>query len=1149
MNLQELTAGKKIKGLLSEQVAEIIAVNFYGDAAEVFYKDEHGNFGNKLIYADQISELTLAENLSLWQFDSDSKIFRLVSEAYRISVAHLVEPYLAIYSSLIEPLPHQISAVYEKMLVMQPLRFVLADDPGAGKTVMTGLLIKELILRGDVRRCLIVCPGTLAEQWQEELQQKFHLKFEILTSDRINQVGNVFSEVNRAIVSIDTLARNGDFQDKLHAKDWDLIVCDEAHKMSATVWSNEVKYTKRFHLGQLLGKITRHFLLLTATPHNGKEKDFQLFMSLIDPDRFEGAQRIKNSVDVSDIMRRLLKEDLLTFEGKPLFPERRAYTVNYSLSPEEMQLYELVTAYVSDGFNRAEKLSGGKKNSVGFAMTILQRRLASSPKAIYKSLERRTERLQKILREKNFVPDEEKSFDDEELSNHEEFPDGEFENKEDELSERVTAAQTFAELKKEIQTLKLLTEKAKQVFLNGDDKKWRELSELLQDDKKFSKGNGEREKLIIFTEHRDTLDYLQEKISSLFGQNEIVVTIHGGFNHRERHKIEEQFRQDKKVSILIATDAAGEGINLQNAHLMINYDLPWNPNRLEQRFGRIHRIGQKEVCHLWNLVANETREGQVFQRLLKKLEQERAALGGKVFDILGKISFDNKPLRELLLEAVRYGNDPETVRKLDEVVDKSFDPNKIRELIRQRALTNDVLDFDKIADMNQNMERVDAHKLQPYFIEKFFDEAFKKLGGQIFSRGSGRYEIIRVPKDIRTHALQNNFGEPVAESYKRICFEKKFCNIAGVVPAVLIAPGNPLLESVSSLILKRFGNVLRQGTVFIDDTAEKNFRLLFYIETKILNDKSEIISRRLHFVEISEDGQAVLLNRAPYFDYDSPKDPDTLKKILSAAQNMQWLKSNVEKLAINYAIKNLVPPHRQEIAAKRKAYLDKLEREVKTRLNGEIRYLDRYAADLRDKDKLNSDKAYRRAGELAERLNRRIAEIKLEREISTPAPVIVGGALIVPKNFLQDSEQDNFSADALARSRVEKIAMNAVMSIEREFGFEPVDVSANKCGYDIEARDKNFVRFIEVKGRIADATEVTVTKNEIITALNAPDNFILAIVTVDADNAHVVYLKSPFSRSPDFYSVNVTYPIAALKQQGKILLDRKTSVKIESTTT
>ncbi|MBR4383010.1 MAG: DEAD/DEAH box helicase, partial [Selenomonadaceae bacterium] len=836
----------------------------------------------------------LVEVATSWKFNSDADSFRQISEAYRIDAAPLFEKFLAVRSSLIEPLPHQISAVYEKMLVPQPLRFVLADDPGAGKTIMTGLLLKELILRGDVQRCLIVCPGTLAEQWQDELRRKFQLPFEIATGEKINTAAseNFFRDVNFCIAGLDMLARNKNFREKLYPH-WDLIVCDEAHKMSATFQGNKLHATKRFRLGQLLGKITRHFLLLTATPHNGKEKDFYLFMSLVDPDRFAGAKRIQGPVDVSDIMRRLVKEDLLTFDGKPLFPERRAYTVNFSLSPQEAELYRLVTNYVVDGFNRAEQLTGNRKNSVGFAMTILQRRLASSPQAIFKSLERRTERLQKILRDKKISDKDD--FDAEDWLEREEFPNGESELLENDLAERATSARTIAELRREIETLQKLTDAAKKNFLSGEDKKWRELSELLQVNKKFSKRNGGREKLIVFTEHRDTLDYLREKISLLFGRNEAVVTIHGGMNYNERHAVEKNFRQNEKVIVLVATDAAGEGINLQNAHLMINYDLPWNPNRLEQRFGRIHRIGQREVCHLWNLVANETREGLVFFRLLKKLEEERSALGGKVFDILGKISFNDKPLRELLIEAIRYGDDPKIIRRLDSVVDKTFDTDKLRTLLRERALTEEILDAAQITDITQKIERSDIYKLQPYFVENFFPEAFRRLGGQIFKRGKGRYEITHVPAAVRDKAAQNHSTLP--DSFKRICFDKKFSDIAGVDPAEFVALGHPLLKSVCLLTLEKFGDILKRGTIFVDDNDDgENFRLLFCVENELQDGRQVTVSKRLHFLEISRDGQTFSTNHAPYLDYRSPTTAER-QKILSDIKGESWLAGNLDELA------------------------------------------------------------------------------------------------------------------------------------------------------------------------------------------------------------------------------------------------------------
>ena len=1061
---------------------------------------------------------SLVPNVCAWNFRAKAELFRLAAEAYRISAPYLFEPYPAVYSSLIEPLPHQISVVYEKMLTMQPLRFVLADDPGAGKTIMTGLLIKELIVREDVRRCLIVCPAALIEQWQDELSRKFQLNFKIFSS------GDDFFDMNRCIVGTDKLARNRDLQDKLRGVEWDLIVCDEAHKMSATLSGNKIRYTKRFRLGQLLGKITRHFLLLTATPHNGKEEDFHLFMSLIDADRFEGAKRLKNRVDVSDIMRRLVKENLVDFEGKPLFPERIAYTVKYFLSTQEAELYRRVTDYVADEFNRAERLTGDKKNSVGFAMTILQRRLASSPKAIYESLKRRIERLQRIK-----LDDARNFFDAEDLDELEDFPRLDVEN---ELAERVTSARTSAELRQEIQTLKQLSDLAKKVLYSGEDKKWRELSNLLQTNEHLTR----REKLIIFTEHRDTLDYLQERISSLFGRDEMVATIHGGLNRRERRAVEERFKQDKNFLILVATDAAGEGINLQNAHLMINYDLPWNPNRLEQRFGRIHRIGQKKICHLWNLVAEDTREGQVFLRLLKKIEEERAALGGQVFDILGKISFNDKPLRDLLIEAIRYGNDPKVIRRLDNVVDKSLDADKIRELLNERALTEDALGFGEVIGINQNMKRGALHKLQPHFVENFFLEAFQKFGGQIYRRGNGRYEIVRVPAAVRN--LQGRFAEPVAESYERICFAKENCHIAGEVAATLLAPTNPLLDAVSALTLEKFGDTLRQGTIFIDDNdGGKNFRLLFYVEVKFQDGRRETIARRLHFVEISQTGQAVLVNHASYLDYRLPKESER-EKILSAIQNADWLKGDVENIAVTYATKNLVTPHLREVTADKKIYLDKLERAIRKRLISEINYWDNRSWELRDKDKVNSERATQRADDLEVRLKRRLEEIALQRKISAAAtPVVVCGALIVPRGYFDSTGNENFSVDA--RSRVEKIAMEAVMKIERELGNFPNDVSSLKCGYDIESVEPgNRLRFIEVKGRNSNADTVTVSKNEILTALNSPENFILAIVTVDGNSAHVVYLKMPFTRPPDFNAISVNYSIRLLMRQGKRILDR-----------
>ncbi len=406
MTLEQLQPNAAIRGIVPDALVTVVSVQWFGSAAlTLIYRTAAGQLADRVLYRDDEPHLEIVEEGRPWSFDGDGALFRLVSEAQRIRLAHLFDPVLAVHTSIVDPLPHQITAVYEQMLPRQPLRFLLADDPGAGKTIMAGLLIKELIARGDLQRCLIVCPGSLAEQWQDELNRRFHLPFEILTNDKLEaaRTGNWFLETNLVIARLDTLSRNEDVQQKLQAPDcrWDLVVCDEAHKMSATVFGGEVKYTKRYRLGQLLSTLTRHFLLMSATPHNGKEEDFQLFMALLDGDRFEGKFRDGvHTADVSDLMRRMVKESLLKFDGTPLFPQRIAYTVPYRLSLPEAGLYKAVTDYVREEFNRAEALANDKRaGTVGFALTILQRRLASSPEAIYQSLRRRHERLESRLRE------------------------------------------------------------------------------------------------------------------------------------------------------------------------------------------------------------------------------------------------------------------------------------------------------------------------------------------------------------------------------------------------------------------------------------------------------------------------------------------------------------------------------------------------------------------------------------------------------------------------------------------------------------------------------------------------------------------------------------------------------------------------------
>jgi SNF2 family DNA or RNA helicase len=505
--LEDLKKGASVKGVLADCLVTVVDVRWFGTAAiELTYKDPAGKAGTVLLYRDQEPRLEVVEVGRPWSFDGDGSLFRLVSEANRIKLAHLFDPLVAIHTSEVDPLPHQITGVYGDMLPRQPLRFLLADDPGAGKTIMAGLLIKELMVRGDLHRCMIVCPGNLAEQWQDEPYKRFQLPFDILTNDKLEtaRTGNWFSENSLVICRLDKLSRNADVQEKLKSTDWDLIVCDEAHKMSASYYGNEIKYTLRYQLGQLLGGITRHFLLMTATPHNGKDEDFQLFMALLDADRFEGRFRDGvHSVDTSDLMRRLVKEQLLRFDGTRLFPERFAYTVAYKLSDAEAALYKSVTDYVRDEFNRADALANdGRKGTVGFALTILQRRLASSPEAIYQSLKRRRERLERRLcdeqiqrRGANVQDDVFKTLSTlsaDDIEELDDVPDDEVEKTEDAVVDQATAARTIAELEEEIRILQSLEALALKVRRSGTDRKWEELSSLLQNHAEMFDAQGHR---------------------------------------------------------------------------------------------------------------------------------------------------------------------------------------------------------------------------------------------------------------------------------------------------------------------------------------------------------------------------------------------------------------------------------------------------------------------------------------------------------------------------------------------------------------------------------------------------------------------------------------------------------------------------------
>jgi SNF2 family DNA or RNA helicase len=1173
LKLEDIKKNAAISGLEPGQVVRIVTTEPVGDnALTVYYKTSDGKLLERMLFRTDEAKLSLAEAGRPWAFDAPGEDFKLAAEAWRINLAHLFDPMMAVHTSNVEPLPHQITAVYESMLPRQPLRYVLADDPGAGKTIMAGLFIRELLMRADAKRVLIVAPGSLVEQWQDEMFEKFGLSFTLFSREQVEQSrsGNPFDDIDLMVARVDQLSRNEDLQEKLRLSHWDLVVVDEAHKLSASYFGNKVNKTKRFQLGELLGSVTRHFLLMTATPHNGKEEDFQLFMSLLDSDRFYGKFRDgAHKVDVTDRMRRMVKEDMLRFDGTRLFPERRAYTTNYKLSDPEAALYAAVTDYVKEEMNRADQLDGQRKGTVGFALTALQRRLASSPEAIYQSLKRRRHKLTRRVEEEklrqrgqsltetfslngfNIAPEDIWESDDALSPN-------DYENFEEAVVDQATAAQTIQELEAEIIILEGLEEQARQVVHSGQDRKWDELSKLLQNTPEMHDAEGRQRKLIIFTEHRDTLNYLAVKIRGLIGNEESVVMIHGGVKREERRKVQELFRNAPTVRVLIATDAAGEGVNLQNANLMVNYDLPWNPNRLEQRFGRIHRIGQTEVCHLWNMVANETREGDVFQRLFEKLEVERAALGGRVFDILGEV-FEDKSLKDLLIEAIRYGADPEVRARLQRKVEGALDTQHLETIIKRNALCEEVMDERRLFAVKEEMEKAEARKLQPYFIRSFFNQAFQQLGGELRPREQGRYEITHVPANIRERDRQitgrdRRNLEPVLRKYERVCFEKQYVRLTdrvGAPMASLMHPGHPLMQSVTDLVMEQHRNKLKQGAVLVD-SADMGLtpKVMFIIDHCVKEgaDSTRVVSRRMQFVEIDPQGSAINAGWAPHLDLEpiSKSDMARIEDVLGAP----WITQNLEQQALAHASTHLVPEHFDEVRTRREKSVDKTLTAVHERLVKEINYWsDRYIKLQDDiatgKDvRLTLENVRRTIDDLTARRESREKELLAMRNVISATPVVVGGALVIPAGLLAQRKGEpesaaSWTADADARARVEWVAMKAVMDAERALGHEVIDVSALKCGWDVtslpNAVDGKLPasRHIEVKGRAKGQSTITVTRNEILYGLNQQDKFILAIVLVDGDQHEgPFYVTKPFTQELDWAVTSINLDLDALLAQA-----------------
>lgn len=1074
MDVNEIKPGIVIEGPKWPEPIEIKKSEIIGQDIQII-----GSMIQSGEHIDQILSFKELGNIILktikCDFSSESwKVF-LALEAMRYKFASLYDPLLAMNTSKIEPLPHQIEAVYGYVLKFPRIRYLLAHDPGAGKTIMAGLIIKELKLRNLANRFLIVAPGHLKFQWQRELKEKFEENFSLVSRGTMNDNfgENVWLKEKQLITSID-FAKRDEVLPTLDSADFDMIIVDEAHKMAAYKYNEKISKTGRYKLGEILSKNSEHLLFLTATPHKGDTENFRLFLDLLQPGFFATTEMLEESIKKNEntLFLRRMKEDMKDFEGKPLFLPRNVITPAYRLSDSEKELYNQVTIYVKEQFNKA--LSSENKRHIGFALTILQRRLASSSYALWKSLQRRKNKLKDIL--ENFEENKKKRkpivFDFDEI---EDMDDEERENQE-RIWETLSIAENKEELENEIHTLAILENQAKEVIESEVEVKLSKLKETMTELEKKAKNK----KILIFTESKDTLEYLEKRIKK-WGYS--VNTIHGGMNLQERITAEQVFKQE--TQILVATEAAGEGINLQFCNLMINYDIPWNPNRLEQRMGRIHRYGQKYEVFVYNLVAADTVEGKIFRKLFEKLEEIRHAMNSdKVYDVIGVLLFD-KNLAQLLSDAaVRARSEDEILKELDIVVDEKY-INKVREDLGDTLATKNI-DWTQLKDWQQ---RARENRLIPEYTAALFTKAFEKAGGKIRQRVNGLIAVDSIPFEIKSIADEDSFKKSfgsLIRSYSKMSFSKDLG--PKDQDAVFISFGHPLFEAVLKWISKNFFSELQKGAIFNDPTGVLNGHILFY-EGEIKDGTGKTAGKRLFSYFIDHNNSEIEVIQ-PSIMWDLQETIQT---------NSQSVDVDILKKTCTVETISSLRKYQNEILEERNRQADIKEKYGIKSLEKLIADLDEGLVKLRIREHKGEDvqlairnkkirmQRYVQNKEKLEKI------IQLEKNLTISSPKFIGIIQVNPPNIQSDEMKRDVDS--------EKIAMEIVMEYERSQNRTPVDVSKEiGPGFDIRSSDENGnVRLIEVKGRSLVGS-VSLSYNEWFKAKDLGDDYYLYVVWNTANN-------------------------------------------------
>ncbi len=1045
-------------------------------------------FRRVTLTADDIANLSIVD--STLSYEGDGRLLRIALQAYSLGIAYEFDPYFGLSISRVDPLPHQLEAVYDHLLKLPSVRFLLADDAGAGKTIMAGLLVKELKLRGLIERILVVCPANLAFQWQRELSEKFDEQFLVLRGNDIrDQFGvNQWMDQKQIITSLD-LAKRTEILPGLRQVHWDLVIVDEAHRMSAR---DETHKSQRYRLGELLRDSTDHMLLLTATPHKGDPQNFTLFLQLLDQDAYADVRSIQEAMDRrrAPFYLRRTKEAMVYFPqretdggwvAKPVFTKRIPRTAAFNIDGPELDLYQKITRFVKRQSSRAAAEGDNPRaRAVGFLMSLYQRRLASSTYAMRRSLENRAKRLEDGLKRAQELirtaPPDLPDWDE-----IDELEDAERERLE-RMLEAITLTGNAEQIRDEIAELLELAEEAKSVEGPGTEAKLGHLQEIMREERFFDRPD---QRLLLFTEFKDTLDCLMDQLEA-WGFS--VGCIHGGMKPGSRDEpgsrlhTEQQFREGA-IQVLVATEAAGEGINLQCCHILFNYDIPWNPNRLEQRMGRIHRYGQRHDCLIFNFVAANTIEGRVLQRLLTKLQEIRDALDDDgVFNVVGEVLPSAHV--ERVLRDYYAGNLGDA--DLEERLLRDVDEGHFRAICQTalEGLAAKKLNLDMLVERRA---RAQERRVVPETIARFIRECAEEasLSLRPVSSLAHTFQPGRTPSSLKYYERDDDWKlAELAVRYPRLSTD---CETAEANNLEWVTPGHPLFEALRRHGLESGRGALATGACFHSLAHDAPARLDFY-RARIVDGLGMVIHERLFAVEIGNDG--AMRGREPDVlgDLTPAPVPVNLPAVASLPEDTDWLN------------RHLLADFLDEVRTERVAEVERIGEHVELSLTEVLQRVDEEIG--RVADEVNGGVsgaegrlalAEARHSSVSVRRELRRIELKRQRAVTLQGVERLASVLILPH-----PEGDDLDVRRLRpHPETEMTAMRVVMEHEEALGRQVHDVHEKNLGYDVTSLDlqSGDLRLIEIKGLAAATGSILLTPNERRVAEDRRDCYWLYVVT------------------------------------------------------